>query len=124
MSRRREEDHLQRAALAHIRLRGVRNLFCCHVPLGGTRSPVEAAIMVGLGVVVGMPDLLLIHAGQVFGLELKTATGKLSTAQIATQEAMRAAGCTVATVHSIDEAIRVLEGWHLLRGRADLRGAA
>ena len=49
-----------------------------------------------LGVVAGIPDVILIHGGRVFGLELKAESGRLSPIQIATQERMRAAGAIVA----------------------------
>ena len=42
-----------------------------HIPNGGRRSPIEAAIFKSLGVRAGSPDLLIIRAGQPMFLELK-----------------------------------------------------
>jgi hypothetical protein len=57
----------------------------------------------------------------VFGLELKAVGGQLSPAQLACHDAMRAAGAMVATATGLDEAIRQLEAWNLLRGTAGPR---
>jgi hypothetical protein len=57
----RPEDQIQRAVFQHIRARGVAGLVAIHVPNGGYRRPVEAAIMKGLGVTAGAPDVLLWH---------------------------------------------------------------
>jgi hypothetical protein len=116
MSRARPEQQLQRSVLAHLGRRGVPGLWFAHVPNGGYRTAIEGAIFRSLGVVAGTPDLLLIHAGKVYGLELKAAKGRwLSTAQIRTQEQMRLAGAIVATAVGIDQALAQLEVWGLLR---------
>jgi hypothetical protein len=114
---RREEDAIQRCVLQHLKARAVPGCFYFAVPMGGLRSRTEAAILNGLGSMAGIPDLVLICAGRTFGLELKAIGGRLSRAQIATQEAMRAAGAEVETAFGLDEAIGQLEAWHLLRGR-------
>src|SRR5215471_14972003 len=113
--RRQPEAQLQRAVLGHLRWRGVPGLFVFHYPAGGWRSPVEAAIFKSLGVVAGIPDLLIVYQGQLYALELKTAYGRLTPTQIDTQQRMRAAGAIVATAVEIDAALDILEGWGLLR---------
>ena len=116
MSRARPEQQLQRSVLAHLGRRGVPGLWWCHVPNGGYRGAIEAAIFKSLGVIAGVPDLLLIFSGQTYGLELKAAKGgRLSPAQIRTQAQMRQAGAVVATVTGIDEALQQLESWGLLK---------
>src|SRR6516165_3894035 len=80
--RSRPEDAIQRAVFQHIRTRGVPGLVAVHVPMGGKRRPVEAAILKGLGATAGIPDILLWHDGNAFALELKSETGALSDAQI------------------------------------------
>jgi hypothetical protein len=57
---------------------GVRGLLFLHIPNGGARTAAEASILKGLGVMRGAPDLLLIHRGVVFALELKAPSGRLS----------------------------------------------
>ena len=116
MSRARPEQQLQRSVLAHLGRRGVPGLWWCHVPNGGYRGAIEAAIFKSLGVIAGVPDLLLIFSGKTYGLELKAAKGgRLSPAQIRTQEQMRQAGAIVATATGIDEALQQLESWGLLK---------
>ena len=81
---RRPEQTLQRAVVEHLRWRGAAGLFAFHCPNGGWRSAIEARVFKSLGVIAGIPDLILIHGGQVFGLELKAEGGRLSPTQIET----------------------------------------
>jgi len=62
-SRARPEDQIQRAIFQHLRARKAPGTFAFHVPNGGKRRPIEAAILKGLGVVAGVPDVVLIRAG-------------------------------------------------------------
>lgn len=79
-----------------------------HVPNGGKRGPVEAAIFVGMGVMRGFPDLLFIHEGRAFGLELKAAGGSLDVHQHAAHARLRDAGMRVEVARSLDEAFEHL----------------
>lgn len=115
--RNRPEDQIQRAVLAHLRARGAPGLFAFHVPNGGKRRPIEAAIMKGLGVVAGVPDLIIIHKGKVFGPEIKTEEGKATEVQRATMEAMRRAGAECDVCYGLNATLKWLEGHGLLLGR-------
>jgi hypothetical protein len=115
MSRAHPEQQLQRSVLAHLGRRGMPGLWYCHIPNGGYRNAIEAAIFKSLGVVAGAPDLLLIYGGRTYGLELKAAKGKLSPTQIVTHERMKAAGAIVATATGIDEALGWLTLWGLIK---------
>src|SRR5262249_6832631 len=101
--RRQPEAQLQKAVLEHLAWRGVPGLFAFHPANGGWRSPIEAKILKGLGVVPGVTDIIVIHGGHCYALELKTESGRLTPIQIETQERMRAAGATVATATGLDE---------------------
>jgi hypothetical protein len=115
--RKRPEDQIQRTVLQHLKIRAPRDCFFFHPANGGQRSPVEAAILNGLGVRAGVPDLIIIHAGEVFGLELKAeGGGKPTELQLEAQEAMRRAGAKVATATGLDAALKQLESWKLLKG--------
>jgi hypothetical protein len=111
----RPEQSVQRALLDHLRWRAARDVFYFHVPNGGARHPIEAAIMKGLGVTAGIPDLIIIHNGRTYGLELKSENGRTTDVQLTTHTAMRAAGAVVATTYGLDEALGQLASWHLLR---------
>jgi VRR-NUC domain len=112
----RPEQADQRAVLANLEIRAAPNTYWFHVPLGGYRTPAEAAILKGLGARAGVPDLILIRDGQTYALELKAPGGKLSATQKETIERMKAAGAVVGVAHGVDEALRFLELNRLLRG--------
>jgi len=121
MRRQRPEDKLQRGVIAHLHARGVPNIFFFHVPNGGQRSKIEAAILSGLGVRAGAPDLFIVANGRTYAMELK-APGRLpSTAQHEALAALERAGAITAVCDSIDMAVAILEDWGVLRGRAALR---
>ena len=119
-SRRRKspEAQLQRAIVQHYRQRAAPGVFMFAVPNGGYRRQIEAAIMKATGTVAGVPDTIWIRNGRVFAIELKAEGGRLSDAQLATMAKMREAGAVVAVATGIDEALRKLENFGLLRGRA------
>jgi hypothetical protein len=112
------EAAIQRAVFQHFRARSAPNVFAFHPANGGYRRPVEAKILQGLGVTSGVPDVIAIKDGRTYALELKAESGKLTEAQEQCLIKLREAGATATHAHGIDQAIRVLEGWGLLRGRA------
>jgi hypothetical protein len=114
--RARPEQQIQRALLEHLRLRGAPDLFAFHCPNGGARTPIEGAIFKSLGVVAGVPDLLIIRDGRVFALELKADSGRVTPAQTETQQRMSAAGAVVGVAVGIDQALAWLQQHKLLRG--------
>jgi hypothetical protein len=119
MGRRRSpEATIQRAVFAHLRARGAPGLFAFHPANGGYRRPTEAAILKGLGVVAGVPDVIAIHQGRVYGLELKAEGGRTTDKQLATITAMEAAGAFTAIAEGLDRALACLEAWGLVRGRS------
>lgn len=110
------EDQIQRAVFQHLKQRGAPDVFAFHVPNGGKRKPIEAAIFKGLGVVAGVPDVIAVRDGHVYGLELKSNDGKMTMAQVDAHAGLRIAGATVATTYGLDEALAKLEQWGLVRG--------
>lgn len=75
-TRTHEESQLQRDCVAWFRMQyPSRALLLFAVPNGGGRSPVEAAILKGEGVVAGVADLILLEARGNYGalcIEMKT----------------------------------------------------
>jgi VRR-NUC domain len=112
------EQQIQKSVFAHLKSRAVSGAFFWHPFSGGFRRPKEAAIYKGLGAVAGLPDVMILHRGRLFCVELKAEGGRLSPAQEQTLIALRAAGATATHCHGLDQAIRILEGWNLLKGRA------
>lgn len=106
--RKRDEADFQSALVEELRLILPSNAFVFAVPNGGTRNIVEAVNLKRQGVVAGVPDLIVIHAGRPIGLELKTHAGKLSDNQRITFHKLAAAGMRVEVIRSRDAAIAML----------------
>ena len=118
--RSRPEDLIQRALFEHLGVRCAPGVYAFHVPNGGARSLIEGAILKGLGVRAGVPDVIAVRDGRTYGLEVKAPGGRLTAAQNAAHAALRAAGAEVAVAYGIDAAIAVCEDWGLLRGKASI----
>ena len=114
----RPEQQIHRAVVQHLRQRGVPGLVFLHPANGGARKPVEAAIFKSLGVRPGASDLLLWHDGKSFALELKAPGGRATEAQLGFLSDIERAGASTCLAEGLDPALRVLERWQLLRGRA------
>lgn len=97
----------------------------------GTRKAWELAILKGLGVRAGIPDLFIAGDGRVIGMEIKAPPGtlksggksqakpKLSPAQIDTIGALGKAGIPTLVVRDLNEAIEALKALGVpVRGRA------
>jgi hypothetical protein len=113
---RRPEQSVHRTIVAHLNSRAVKNLFWFHVPsgafFGGKR---QGAIMKSLGWRAGLPDLLLIHEGKTYALELKMPGRPLTPAQEEVLVKLRECGARACHVHGLDQALACLERWGLLR---------
>jgi hypothetical protein len=112
------EQAIQREVFRHLRTRAAPGVFAFHVPMGGYRKPIEAAIMKGIGVVAGVPDVFIVHAGRCFTLELKAEGGRASDKQLACIAALREAGAFTCIAEGLDRALACLEAWGLLVGRS------
>jgi hypothetical protein len=112
------EAAIQRAVFQHFRTRGAPGVFAFHPANGGYRRPLEAKILKGIGVVAGVPDVIAIRDGRTYALEIKAEGGRLTEAQERVLIALREAGATASHAHGIDQALRLLEAWGLLKGRA------
>jgi VRR-NUC domain len=113
-----DEGRIMSAIASHFAWRARRGIWWCHIPNGGLRSKIEASILRGQGVKPGAPDLLIVADGKAYFLEVKTEAGRVSQAQADCHEELRRAGAEVGVAFGLDEALRQLEQWHLLRGRA------
>jgi hypothetical protein len=86
-----------------------------HIPNGGNRSVREGAKFKAMGVVPGVPDLLLCvpcgMAWHALFIEMKAQGGKLSPAQVKEQPRLRSAGYAVETIDSIDAFKALVSNW-------------
>lgn len=120
----RPEQDIHKAVVQHLRQRGVPGLVFFHVPngakLGGKRNAkgfaIQGAIMKSLGVRAGVSDLIILHKGVVYALELKAPGGATTEAQDQFLTDWNNAGGIAFVAEGLDRAIRILEGWRLLRG--------
>ena len=110
------EQQIQKRVFDHLAWRARAGVFAFHVPNGGYRKPIEAAIMKGLGVKAGVPDVVAIHKGRCYALELKAEGGRPTPKQLEAIAAMEAAGAYCCIAEGLDRALAVLEQWGLLRG--------
>jgi hypothetical protein len=111
------EAAIQRVVFQHLRARAAPGVFAFHPANGGFRKPVEAAILKGLGVVAGVPEVFIVHNGRCFALELKAEGGRATDKQLACIAALREAGAFTCIAEGLDRALACLESWGLLRGR-------
>jgi hypothetical protein len=112
----RPEQQTQRAVFQHLAVRAATAVFAFHPANGGWRTATEGAILKGMGVRAGTPDIIAIKGGQCYALELKAPDGRLTPAQREAHAALAAAGATVAVAFDLDDALARLEAWGLLRG--------
>lgn len=135
----RPEESLHRACLAHLRATLPKPWIAFHVPNGGGRSKAEAGILKAMGVLAGMPDLLLFGPKQtgiaaegmaragfpvdtkVIAIEFKAppkrlkaggtskAAPRLSPAQRARQSDLGACGVPYLVIDDMAEMVRALK---------------
>jgi hypothetical protein len=118
------EEEIHKAVIQNLIVRGLPGVFWFHPANGGKRSIREAKTFKAIGVVAGVPDLILIKDGKAYGLELKAEKGRLSPAQRITQEAMHDAGAMISVSHGLDEALYALEFWGLISRNVNVASAS
>ena len=111
------EQQIQKAVFQHFAQRSAPGVVAWHTPNGGFRRKAEAAIMKGLGVLPGLPDVIAVKGGKLFALELKKPGGRLTRAQERMLIDLRAAGAMAMHAHGLDQALGQLERWGLLLGK-------
>ena len=117
MSRKRSpETAIQCTVIQHLQTRAVPGVIYFHTPNGGYRGKTEAAQFKAMGVLAGVSDLILFHAGKLYCLELKAQGGRATEEQMAFIQAMERQGAFTAIATGLDRALATLEAWGLLRG--------
>ncbi len=109
------EGQIHRAVVAQLHARAKSDALWFHVPNGGRRDPVTGAQFKRMGVLPGVADLILIHRGHTYGLELKSDTGRPSVSQMEFMSRLTTAGGFGCITQGLDRAISVLERWGVLR---------
>ena len=91
-----------------------------HTPNGARYDPAKAAstasLLAMMGLRPGIPDILLLHRGRLFGCELKSVTGAATKDQVTVCGDLNAAGATIADprtspVRTVEEMESLLIDW-------------
>lgn len=90
-----------------------------HFPAGGG-GRVRGAQLKRMGLLPGMPDLLFLHKGCVYFLELKAAKGRLTPAQKDIHTWLENHGFVVNVARSVEEALSILKRWGLVKASASV----
>ena len=113
--RQHPERSIQRAVIGHLRARAHPGVVFFHVPNGGSRNVVEARNLKLDGVTAGVSDIIMLHDGNMFALELKAEGGRPTESQLEFIDRVKAAGGYAVWVNGLDAALRTLECWGILR---------
>ncbi len=109
------EAQIHKAVVQHLIQRGAPSIFWFHPANGGRRSWSEGKSFKAMGVVPGVPDIIIIKGGETFGLELKSLSGAVRPSQRLCHAAMQEAGATTAIAKGLDEALVTLECWGIIK---------
>lgn len=110
------EHKIQVALCDYLALGGRKDLHWFAIPNGGHRHIRQATKLKAEGVRPGSPDMcFILPEGRTGWLELKTKRGSLSPAQREFRDKAQALGHVWAVAKDIDEAIRVISDWGVLR---------
>lgn len=97
------ETQIQRAILDYLALK---NIFHYRQNSGALKDGLRFFRCASIN---GLPDIVLIVKGRYIGIEVKSATGRLSKAQLETHRKIKEAGAEVYIIRSIDALKQLLE---------------
>ena len=119
--RQRPEQKFQTRLVAGLRAILPPDCLMTAFPAGGGGLARGKALKAG-GLLAGLPDLIFIHRGFAFGMELKAGTS-LSQVQKDMHEKLAICGMDVRTVRTVDEALLCLKEWEIPTRIIDRRAA-
>ena len=109
------EAAIQRAVVQHINLRKTKGLVFFSVPNGGWRNIITAKNLKLEGVRPGVSDLIFLHQGSSYALEIKAERGRASEHQLHFLDDWRGAGGHGCVSNGLDRCLSVLETWGLIK---------
>ena len=119
----RPEEQLHREVAKYLAVVLPDDAWFCHVPNGGARTAAEGRAFKAMGAKAGTPDILIVHDGKAFWIELKPVMyknrkhGGLSEAQMRCHFDLGHAGCQVAICYTVEQVEGTLRAWLPLKGR-------
>jgi hypothetical protein len=111
------EHQIHVAVVEQINKRGVKGMVFWHTANEGKHKPQYRSKLKTLGVRNGVADLVFLHRGHFYSLELKAAKGRPTYDQMQFRSDIEAAGGSTCICQGLNAAIRVLEVWGLLEGK-------
>jgi hypothetical protein len=114
----RPEDEVQKGVVDQLKVRAAEGVVWWHTPNGGKMNPRTGARLKRLGVLAGFPDLAAVKDGELYCMELKAPNGRVTDAQRDVLSRLEKAGAYTSICFGLDPAIRVLEAWKILKGKA------
>jgi hypothetical protein len=110
------EEAIHKAVVQHLRAHANPAAVWFHVA-NGSNAPVQyRSKLKALGLRPGVSDLICLHNGEAFALELKReAKGRVSEHQNEFLSDWRAAGGHGVVAEGLDEALACLKAWNILR---------
>lgn len=109
------EEAIHRSLVRHLEVLCRPGVVWWHTPNGERRDKATGGRLKAMGVKAGVPDLLLLREGRLYGIELKREGGRTSKGQGAMLDQMSGAGAEVAVCMGLDAALAALKGWGLIR---------
>lgn len=114
--RQQPEALIQAAVFEHIAYRKRPGWKFWAVPNASRRTSGGRASNAVPGLTPGVGDISIVSpSGQYHELELKTERGRLSPAQRARQDGLKASGIICAVAYGLDAALAILVGWGAIR---------
>ncbi len=111
------EGEFQEAVADHLDLVLPDDAWWTTFPAGGG-GKVRGAILKRRGLKAGVPDILIVQRGRLYGIELKAPKGTVSGAQTNTHADLVAVGVPVAVCRTLDGIHEALVRWNFkLKGR-------
>lgn len=116
LKRKRSEPELvlQTAIVDFLKTILKRNILMTAFPSGGG-GRIRGGKLKRAGLVAGWPDIQIIYKGMYYGLEIKTSTGKLSSAQQKIHAKLKSMGSQVAVIRSIEDAREKALDWNMVK---------
>jgi hypothetical protein len=112
----KEEEVIHRAVVDHLRQRGNPEAVWFHVPNQSKASPQYRRKLAAMGLRPGVSDLVFLHNGEAFALELKRQKGGVvSDNQDQFLADWKAAGGEGFVARGLDEALACMKAWGVLR---------
>ena len=110
------EEAIHKTVVEHLRARATPGAVWFHVANGSKASPQYRRKLAALGLRPGVSDLICLHNGEAFALELKRSKrGVVSEYQNEFLSDWRAAGGHGVVAEGLDEALACIKAWGWVR---------